>query len=263
MARVATRTGDVDLRPAVRDRAALAAAIVAPPAVSAALVPIRASFSNTDAALLLVTVIVAVAAGGHRLAGYLAAAGSAVWFDFFLTEPYERFTILRRADVETTVLLLVIGMAVTELAVWGRRQSVAASRRAGYVSGLYTAAESAAGHGPPTVVIQQVTAQLATLLELRSCRFQHGVAGVGGPARLHHDGHVTIGDERWPVDRRGLPAGELELLVQSGGYLRGRFLMTPIGDARPSLENRLIAVALADQVGAAFGRQQPSPRKPS
>jgi K+-sensing histidine kinase KdpD len=36
----------------------------------------------------------------------------AVWFDFFLTQPYERFTITRRTDIETTVLLLVIGVAV-------------------------------------------------------------------------------------------------------------------------------------------------------
>jgi K+-sensing histidine kinase KdpD len=43
----------------------------------------------------------------------------AVWFDFFLTQPYERFTITRRTDIETTVLLLVIGVAVTEIAVWG------------------------------------------------------------------------------------------------------------------------------------------------
>ena len=79
----------------------------------------RASFANTDAALVLVAVVVAVAADGALAAGYLAAASSAVCFDFFLTQPYERFTISRRSDIETTVLLLVICVAVTELAVWG------------------------------------------------------------------------------------------------------------------------------------------------
>src|SRR2546430_13456825 len=43
---------------------------------------------------------------------------AAAWFDFFLTRPYERFAITRRADIETTILLLVIGVAVTEIAVW-------------------------------------------------------------------------------------------------------------------------------------------------
>ena len=63
-----------------------------------ALVPFRASFHNTDAALLLVAVVVAVAANGNRVAGYLAAGSSAIWFDFFLTRPYEHFTISRRSE---------------------------------------------------------------------------------------------------------------------------------------------------------------------
>lgn len=70
----------------------------------------------------------------------LAAVSGAVWFDFFLTRPYERFTITRSTDIETTVLILVIGVAVTELAVWGRRQHLAATRRAGYLQGINAAA---------------------------------------------------------------------------------------------------------------------------
>jgi hypothetical protein len=42
-----------------------------------------------------VVVIVAVAAAGNRLAGYLAALSAAAWFEFFLTRPYEQFTINR------------------------------------------------------------------------------------------------------------------------------------------------------------------------
>ena len=38
------------------------------------------------------------------LAEVLAAVSAAVWFGFFLTVPYERFTITRAADIETTVL---------------------------------------------------------------------------------------------------------------------------------------------------------------
>jgi K+-sensing histidine kinase KdpD len=43
---------------------------------------------------------------------------AALWFDFFLTQPCEQFSITRRTDIETAVLLLVIGVAVTEIAVW-------------------------------------------------------------------------------------------------------------------------------------------------
>ena len=112
-----------------RDRLAVLAAFAAPLALAAIMVPWRASFPNTDAALVLILVVVAVAANGYRLAGYVAALSAAVWFDFFLTRPYERFTILRRADIETTVLLLIIGVAVTELAVWATKSVAGKARK--------------------------------------------------------------------------------------------------------------------------------------
>jgi hypothetical protein len=39
--------------------------------------------------------------------------------------------------------------------------------------------------------------------------------------------------------------------------LQGRFLMTPVPGERPTLEQRLLAVALADQVGAALATSRP------
>src|SRR5215469_15298517 len=85
-----------------RDRLAVAAGLVAPLALAAVLAPFRASFANTDAALAMILIIVAVAAAGNRLAGYVAAISAAAWFDFFLTRPYEQFAINRAADIETT-----------------------------------------------------------------------------------------------------------------------------------------------------------------
>jgi K+-sensing histidine kinase KdpD len=240
-----------------RDRLAVLAGLAAPLALAAILVPFRASFPNTDAALALILVVVAVAANGDRLAGILAAVSAAVWFDFFLTQPYERLAITSRTDVETTILLLVIGVAVTELAAWGRRQHAAASRRAGYLDGINSAAQAVASGSPPSALIEQVSSQLTRLLALRSCRFQYGVAGIGQPARLRRDGSVTAGNGVWDVDA-GFPGdAELELLAESGGLFQGRFLMTPAPGARPTLEQRLLAVALADQVGAALATSRP------
>ncbi len=176
-----------------RDHLADLAGLAAPLALAAILVPFRASFPNTDAALALLLVVVAVAANGHRLAGILASVSVAVWFDFFLTRPYERFAITGRTDIETTVLLLVIGVAVTEIAVWGRRQHMAASRRAGYLDGINAAARAVATGDSPAALIEQVSGQLTELLALRSCRFQYGIAGIGRPARLQRDGRVTAG----------------------------------------------------------------------
>jgi K+-sensing histidine kinase KdpD len=250
-------------RYANRDRLAVLAALVAPLALALILVPFRTSFPNTDAALVLILVIVAVAANGNRLAGVLAAVSAAVWYDFFLTRPYERFSITSRTDIETTVLLLVIGVAVTELAVWGRRQHAAASRRAGYLDGINSAAQAVATGGSASVLIEQVTGQLIQLLTLRSCVFQYGIAGIGRPARLQNDGSVTADQRAWPVDTEGLPADtDLELLVEGGGLFQGRFLMTPDRGARPTLEQRQLAIALADQVGAALATSRPVDRTP-
>src|SRR5215469_13008328 len=229
-----------------RDRVAVVVAVAAPLALAAILVPFRASFPNTNAALAMLLVVVAVAANGDRLAGVLAAVSTAVWFDFFLTQPYERFTITRRTDIETTVLLLVIGVAVTEIAVWGRRHYAIASRRAGYLDGINNAARAVAVGGSAAALIDQVSDQLMQLLSLRSCAFQYGVAGLGRPARLHRDGSVTFGQLRWAADGEGFPPGtDVELLVEGGGIFQGRFLMTPAPGARPMLERRLLAVAFA------------------
>jgi len=78
------------------------------------------------------------------------------------------------------------------------------------------------------------------------------------PARMAHDGSVTVAHRAWDVDTEGLPPGtDTELLVESGGVFQGRFLMTPSPGARPTLEQRLLAVALADQVGAALATSHP------
>jgi hypothetical protein len=241
-----------------RDRLAVIAALAAPLVLTVILVPFRHSFPNTDAALALILVVVAVAANGYRLAGYLAALSAAVWFDFFLTRPYEHFSITRRADIETTVLLLVIGAAVTELAVWGRRQHAAASRRAGYLDGINAAARAVAAGDSPSELIDQVSARLTDLLSLRTCKFEYGKAGLGKPARLRNDGQVVTEHRTWDVPVEGLPSDtDIELLVENAGMLQGRFLMRAKPDAHPTLEQRLVAIAFAEQVGAALVGSHP------
>jgi K+-sensing histidine kinase KdpD len=243
----------VGQRRALRKRyLAVFAGLAAPLALTAILVPFRTSFPNTDAALVLILVVVAVAALGSRPAGILAALSAAVWFDFFLTRPYERFSITRTSDIETTVLILVIGVAVTEIAVWGRRQHLAATRRAGYLAGINLAAGAVAAGSSASALVGDVSDRLVRLLSVRDCRFEYGVAGLGRPARLRQDGQVVTPDQRvLAVDRDGLPA-TTELLVEYGGVLRGRFLLAAGPDARPTEEQRLVAVAFADQVGAAL-----------
>ena len=70
-----------------RDRLTLVLAVLAPFAASILLVSVRADFDNTQIALVLVAVVVAVAAYGNRVAGFVAALSAGLWFDFFFTRP--------------------------------------------------------------------------------------------------------------------------------------------------------------------------------
>ncbi|TWD73464.1 uncharacterized protein DUF4118 [Kribbella amoyensis] len=229
------------------------AALVAPLLVCAVLVPFRDSFDNANAALLLVVVIVAVAAFGIRVAGVVAALSSAVWFDFFLAVPFNKLTIANRDDIETTLLLVGIGVAVTEIAIWGRRQQARASRQKGYLDGVLTTSAAVAKGASTDDLVADVSAELTAVLRIDGCRFVPGDRSARGP-QLNHDGTVTRGSHQLKVERDGLPTNaEIELPVQHGGLTVGRFLLTAATRiARPDLEQRLVAVALADQVGAAL-----------
>jgi Domain of unknown function (DUF4118) len=219
----------------------------------AVLSPFRDSIANTNAALGLVLLIVAAASLGIRAAGLVGALLSAASFDFFLTEPYHHFAITDQADIETAVLLMLVGVAVTEVALWGRRQQARASLEQGYLDGvLSTAATVGAGRTSTSSLIDHVCAQVVDVLQIDNCRFDPG----GGPvlARLDDDATVTYAGRPIDVERVGLPTdSEIALDVRSGGVVHGRFLLTAATSVvRVSPEQRRVAIALANQVGAAL-----------
>src|SRR5580658_3716981 len=231
-----------------RDRIAIVAALAAPLAAAAVLLPFRASWSNTNVALLLVVVIVGVAAIGNRVAGAVAA----VWFDFFFTVPYYRLTIRSSADVTTAVLLLLTGLAVSQLAARARRLKIVTVTDAGYLAQIHETASLAKSATIPDVVVNRVKEQLVALLDLQGARFEYGSL-LGHPPRLEPDGTVTVGRSRWDVELWGLPAEEVELRTFGNGRYYGRFMLKAKPGSKPSLQARLVAVTLADQAGRAFG----------
>jgi K+-sensing histidine kinase KdpD len=153
----------------------LAAAVLAPIALCGILVPFRADLVSTNAALLLVLVVVAVSATGSRLAGVVAALSSALWFDLLLIAPYGLLTIANPDDVETAVLLVAAGLAVTEIAVWGRRQQSRSSRREGYLAGVAAVARTVASdESSLPELVERVGRQISAVLDLDACRFEAG-----------------------------------------------------------------------------------------
>jgi hypothetical protein len=241
-----------------RDRMAIAAALLVPLAAAAVLLPFRASWSNANVALVLVVIVVAVSAIGNRVAGALAALAAAAWFDFFFTRPYERFAIANPADIKTAVLLLLVGLAVSQLAARARRLQVLAITDAGYLAQIHAAAELAKSARSPDAVVDHVTEQLTGLLDLTGCRFEYGSL-LGHPPRLEPDGSIMIGHHRWETETWGLPGQEIELRTFGNGQYYGRFMLQPKPGSKPSLQARLVAVTLADQAGRAFGGIQAAP----
>jgi K+-sensing histidine kinase KdpD len=235
-------------------RFALLAAVLAPVVVGALLSSVRALIANNNAALVFVLVVVAVAATGYRVAGLLAALVSAASFDFFLTQPYLSFTINQRDDIEAAVLLALIGLAVTEIALWGRRQQAQASVRAGYLDGVVAAAGLASsGVTSSSDVLALVGRQIAEILGVDDCRFDPGPSHVDRP-RLQADGSITWRGRLVDVERVGLPTLDvIELPVTSAGVERGRYLLTSTSAVRrPDRERRQVAITLADQAAAAL-----------
>ena len=121
--------------------AVVVAAVAAPLIVCAMLSAFRESVTASTAVLVLVLLVIAAASTGVRVAGVAAAISGGLWFDFFLTKPYGQLAIDDRDNVEAAVLLVVIGLAVTEVALWGHRQQARANRRAGYLDGVLGTAE--------------------------------------------------------------------------------------------------------------------------
>ncbi|MET8292100.1 DUF4118 domain-containing protein [Streptomyces sp. NBC_01455] len=241
----------------LRDRLALVAGLVAPFLVALVLVPFRTDLSRTNAALILVVVVVAVAALGNRLAGALAALSAAAWFDFFLTRPYQTFDITASGDIETGVLLLIVGLIVSQLAARARRLEVITVTDAGYLARLHETADLAQSAKSSDTVVDHVRRELTELLDLRGCRFEYGTL-MGQPPRLEQNGNVAVGRRRWDVDASGWPDGEIELRTYGNGQYRGRFMLTPGPGPVPPLQARLVAVTLADQTGAALNTAGPA-----
>lgn len=247
-----TPLGDTPAPP--RAALVLAFALLAPAVVAGLLSLAGDRVTAAAGALVLVLVVVAAAASGLRTAGVVAALSSGLWFDYFLVEPRLSLTVLARDDVEVTVLLLVVGLAVTEVALWGRRQQARASRRAGYLDGVLRTADLVALRDTtPDALAREVAGRITEVLGVDGCRFESpGDRPARSATTLHRDGSVTRHGAPLDTTRTGLPVDDLVALpVEHGGVGYGRFLLTASTRvARPSVEQRRVAATLADQVAA-------------
>ena len=99
-----------------------------------------------------------------------------------------------------------------------------------------------------------VTAELIDTLRLRDAYFERPPYLAGFP-RLERNGVIGTRVHRYADGEFELPREGVELPVGAGEALLGRFVLVPTPGVGVSTERRLIAIALADQVGAVLGRK--------
>lgn len=233
---------------------------LAPIAVALAFVPLRAHIDSANAALVLTLVVVAGGALGGRAAGAAAAGVSALAFDFFYTKPYLSLTIASGDDVETTVLLLLVGLSVGTLSWRLRNQGDELAVGRSELGRLSRVANLVARGEPPADVLFAAQTELSQLLDLRECRFEADAGSGPVLPRLERSGVMSGMGRVHHLTRQGgfeLPESGIELPVLAGGRPVGRFVLLPRPGVGATLEGRVVAVALADQVGAALAVRSP------
>lgn len=240
-------------------------AVVVPLAVAGALEFVIDYVSNSAAALVLVLVVVGAAATGDRIAGMLAALSAAVGFDFFLTRPFLQLRIDSLEDIELAVLLLLVGIAVSELASWGIRQSRAATEQAGFVQGALESAGLASGSIGTADGLRRTSDGIRKVLGAEAVTFVYGAQDAGA-AVINQDGSVRRGGQDLNIAVAGLPSGAhsyAAIPIAHKGAQTGYFrVANPTRIVRPSRDQLRVAALLASQwsLREVPRHPQPSPR---
>lgn len=236
--------------------------------VAMALTPWRDSVATADIALVLVLVVVLAAVNGGRMAGMVTAVTAALSFDFFHTAPYQRLTIDTRQDVVTTLLLLAVGVVVGHVAARGRHARTSVAQAGIEVRSVHRVAELAAHAPTADDIVRGAEDALRTVLHLRECRFESAPfdsRGLDDPpyVRLEHTGAIDSHMHRYTDGGFELPVAGVTLDVVHRTEVFGRFVLVPTPRTGATIEERMLAVAVADQVASALAAREREPGSPS
>jgi Domain of unknown function (DUF4118) len=231
--------------------AGLAIAAVGPLVVAALLTPFRADLASANVVLVYVLVVVLGAAVGTRSSGALTAVVAAMSYDFFFTKPYQSLKIADANDIGTTVLLLAIGLVVAEIVAFTRRQRAQVATRGDEIQVLRRTAELVASGTPSDAVLTTVHDELVELLSLVECRYETAPFTYSLP-RIERTGAVEGAHRRWIGGEFALPGFGAEIPVVARGRTFGRFVLVPDLSVGVSIDERVVAVVLVDQLGAAM-----------
>jgi uncharacterized protein DUF4118 len=217
-------------------------------ALSVAMLPLRDHLHNDNMALALVLPVLVAGVVGGRLPGALAAVAAALCFDFFFTRPYLSLRIAGSNDLASFVVLLVVALISAEVGLRARRGGHAARQSRSDLDRLYRVIELAARGGDVEDVVSSARAELIGLFGLLDCTFEPGEVATTRP-RLGIRGAIEGAPLVATHTDFLLPPGGIELPVVGRGREFGRLVLFAGESVRASLTKRLVAVAIADELG--------------
>jgi two-component system, OmpR family, sensor histidine kinase KdpD len=218
-----------------RQVAALAAAILAPPALAAAATQFRGSLNLTSQVLVFLVALVAIARLGGLLPALLAAVSSSLLLNYFFIPPIHRFTIADPNNIFALAAFVLVALTVASVVDTAVRQS----RRAAHASAEAQTLATLSGS-----VLRGEEAIPALLERSREAFGMESVALLtrGAPDRAEGWRIVASSGPRPPA---AAAEGDAIAPVSNGAVLvlRGRVL--PAADQR-------VLTAFAAQVGVAL-----------
>jgi Domain of unknown function (DUF4118) len=235
-----------------RPVAVVAAAVAAPVALTAALLPWRDQVPTATVALGLAVLVSLLAAIGTRVSALIAAVSAALCFDVGFTQPYGSLAISHPQDIETTVLLLVGGLIVGQLSARNRRNRGLAVQTTEDLAHIQAVAEMMAAGAAPDEVVAAVARELQSMLRLRDCWFETSRPDRPGPT-IDRNGNLSWGRIWWGFGTLGLPGKEITIEVEHDERRLGRYVLVAEPGTRVRRDQLRAAITLADQARAALG----------
>jgi hypothetical protein len=257
----------VDVRGALVRRSTVAVLRCGAPAVAAlALSPLRGTVSNADAALVIVAAVALAGVSGRRLTSVVGAVGGAVTFAVLWATPEGVPRVDRGADLVAAVMILAVGVLLTELVRRGREDAVPPPARRhrwwpvgfrrprlplGPLRSVGRVAQEVADGDDAEFILLDVARTLVELLDLDDCRYETAPLADASRATLVHGGELELQQLRWTPMQLGLPERGFDLLVEARGQTLGRFVCSPRHRRTIGEDRVLAALALVDQAASA------------
>jgi two-component system sensor histidine kinase KdpD len=239
-----------------RQLAGFAAALIAPPVVTAVLAQLRGPLNLTSQVLVFLVALVAIARLGGLLAALLAAVSSSLLVNYYFIPPLYRFTIAEPNNVLALVAFVFVALTVASVVDASARQSRRAANASAEAETLATLAGSVLrGQDAVAALLERAREafgmeSVALLERVNPDRRAADEAAADGGRTA--DGGAGITGAGWRLAASAGPRpctwpGEGDAMVPVAGdavlALRGRAL--------PAADHRVLT-AFAAQVGVAF-----------